>query len=164
MDLVRKNCLVGAVVALVAGSFVAYAANIDGRLATVRKAWIQPEDELADDRPVAACFAEHLKNVTPVEAVATKEEADVVFKVRANISSATKRAMLGGLGGSPSAHLSAELPDGTKLWDDGAKLRRAIGRGGKLESSDAAKGVECGLADELLGSLRQAMRDARSKK
>ena len=151
-------------VVLVAGCFVAHAASVDSRLATVRKAWIQPEDELADDKPVAACLADHLKNVTPVEAVATKIEADVVFKVRANIPSATKRTILGALGGSPSAHLSVELPDGTTLWDDGAKLRRVIGKRGRLESSDAAKGVECGLADELLGTLRTAMRDARSKR
>ncbi len=164
MDFMRTTFVVGAVVVLVTASFVAYAATIDPRLATVRKAWVQPEDELADDRQVAACFAEHLKTATPIGTVATKEEADVVFKVRANIPSATKRVLWGGMGGSPSAHLSAELPDGTKLWDDGAKLRRAIGRAGKLESSDAAKGVECGLADELLVTLRHAMRDARSKK
>jgi hypothetical protein len=163
-DLMGAKIIVGAVVVLVTASFAAYAEKIDPRLATVRRAWIQPEDELADDRQVAACLAEHLKAATPIEPVATKEEADVVFKVRANIPSATKRVLWGGMGGSPSAHLSAELPDGTKLWDDGAKLRRAIGRAGKLESSDAAKSVECGLADELLVTLRHAMRDARSKK
>jgi hypothetical protein len=68
------------------------------------------------------------------------------------------------MGGSPSADLSAELPDGTKLWTDGAKLRRAIGMFGKLDTSDGAKGVECGLADELLDTLRSAMRQARDKK
>jgi hypothetical protein len=59
--------------------------------------------------------------------------------------------------------LFAELPDGTKLWDDGAKLRSAIGKFGKLETADGIKGVECGLADELLGTLRDAMRKARAR-
>ena len=121
-------------------------------------------DDLGDDRPVAACFSEHLSKMTPIEPVKTKEEADVIFRVKAHLPSATTRVLVGMMGGTPSADLSAELPDGTKLWADGAKLRRAIGKSGKLDNSDAAKGVECGLADELLDTLRSAMRDARDKK
>ena len=102
--------------------------------------------------------------MTPIEPVKTREEADVIFRVKAHLPSATTRVLVGMMGGTPSADLSAELPDGTKLWADGAKLRRAIGKSGKLDNSDAAKGVECGLADELLDTLRSAMREARDKK
>jgi hypothetical protein len=143
---------------------VVVAKDPDGRLATVRKAFVVPIDDLAADRPVAACLAEHLANHLPIEAVKERGDADVVFRVKANIPGATTRAMMGGMGGSPSADLFAELPDGTKLWNDGAKLRRALGKSGKLNSSDGVKGIECGLADELLDTLRDAMRQARDSK
>ncbi len=143
---------------------VTMAAGVDGRLAGVRKAFVVPVDDLSDDRPVAVCLADHLAAQTPITAVKTREEADVIFKVKAHVPSATTRFMVGMMGGTPSADLLAELPDGTKLWSDGAKLRRAIGKSGKLDNSDAAKGVECGLADELLDTLRTAMRKARDAK
>ena len=142
------------------------AAKVDGRLATVRKAFVVPVDELGDDKAVATCLADHLKGLTPIEAVKTKEEADVVFKVSAHLPSTTTKVLVGIMGGSPSAHLSAELPDGTKLWDDGAKYRRSMARQGTLGSSsnDTSKSIECGLADELANTLRDAMRQARDKK
>lgn len=157
----RRTLLCGFIVAIAA---VALAAKVDGRLASIKKAFVVPEDDLGVDKPVAACLAEHLSSLLPIESVATKDDAEVVFKVRANLPSATSRVMLGGMGGSPSAFLTVELLDGKKLWADGAKLRRAIGKFGKLETADGTKGVECGLADELLGTLRDAMREARGKK
>lgn len=153
-----------AVVGIVMFGSIVGAAKVDGRLATVRKAFVVPVDELGDDKPVAACFAEHLSKMTPIQPVETKDESDVIFRVKSHLPSATTRVMVGMMGGSPSADVSAELPDGTKLWADGAKLRRAIGRFGKLDNSDGTKGVECGLADELLDTLRSAMRQARDKK
>ena len=105
---------------------VTMAAGVDGRLAGVRKAFVAPVDDLSDDRPVAMCLADHLAAQTPITAVKTREEADVIFKVKAHVPSATTRFMVG--------------------------------------NSDAAKGVECGLADELLDTLRTAMRKARDAK
>jgi hypothetical protein len=158
-----KRLIAIVVTTMLASLHVDARAEIDPRLATVKKAFVIAIDDLADDRPVSACFVDHLKTATPIEAVSSTEEADVVFRVRANIPSATKRVLFGGMGGSPSAHLYAELPDGTKLWDDGAKLRRVLEPFGRLKGSDEAKGVECGLADELLDRLRDAMREARKK-
>lgn len=91
----------------------------------------------------------------------SKDDADVILKVSGNVPSAKTRAMVGVMGGTPSAHLLIELPDGTKLWDHGVKLPNTIGKYGKLESRDGDEPVECGLADELLDTLRDAMRTAR---
>ncbi|HEX3703948.1 MAG TPA: hypothetical protein VHU82_11505 [Vicinamibacterales bacterium] len=102
--------------------------------------------------------------MTPIEATKDKDEADAIFRVKAHLPSATTRVMVGMMGGTPSADLQVELADGTKLWADGAKLRRAIGKAGRLASADADKSVECGLADELLDTLRSAMRKARDGK
>ncbi len=134
------------------------------RILAIKKAHVVPVDEFGPDVPISKCLAKHLTDALPMEAVATKEEADAVFKVAGNIPSATTRVLVGMFGGTPSAHLYIEMPDGTKLWDDGAKLRRAIGRYGQLDSADGDKTVECGLADELLGTLRNAMKKARDKK
>src|SRR5436853_5172746 len=83
---------------------VLQAARIDPRLATVRKAYVVPVDDLSDDKPVSACFADHLNAATPIEAVLAKQDADVVLRVKANVPSATKRVLVGAMGGSPSAH------------------------------------------------------------
>ena len=136
----------------------------DKRLATMKKAYVIPVDDLGDDKPTAVCLAKHLADQTPIEAVKTKEDADVVFKVSSHLPSATTRVMVGMMGGTPSAHLFIETADGTKIWDDGAKLRRAIGKMGKLDSADGDHTVYCGLADELLDTLRSAMRKARDGK
>src|SRR5262245_41390411 len=84
----------------VLGVTLSAADKIDPRLATVRKAFVVPMDELGDDRGVATCLAERLPSKTPIAAVATKDDADVVFRVKANIPSATSRFMLGVAGGS----------------------------------------------------------------
>jgi hypothetical protein len=73
--------------------------------------------------------------------------------------------MLGVVGGSPSARLFAETPLGEKLWDDGAKVRRGnTGTQVLLKGQGEAGSIECGLADELANSLRDAMRKARDQK
>jgi hypothetical protein len=115
--------------------------KIDPRLAMVRKAWVQPVDELADeDRPVAACLANHLARLTPIEAVKTKGEADVIFRVGSTSTQAT---------------ITAYLPDGaTALWADTTPLKTGFGIVMVHRNS-------CGLADRLLDTLRQAMRKAR---
>jgi len=138
----------------------------DPRLATVRKGYVVPVDDLGDDRAVAVCFAEHLHAQTPIESVPSKDEADVVFRVSSHLPSTTTKVLVGVMGGSPSAHLFAELPDGTKLWDDGAKYRRSMAKQGSLgaSSGDTSKTIECGLADELANTLRDAMRKARDSK
>lgn len=135
----------------------------DPRLLTVKKAYVVPVDDLGEDKPIAVCLAKHLADQTPLTIVENKDDADAILKVSGHLPSATTRVMVGAMGGTPSAHLFIELPDGKKLWDDGAKLRRSIGHTGKLDSSDGANSVYCGLADELLDTLRTAMRKAREK-
>jgi len=154
------------IVVLVAAYPVAgLAKDPDAKLATVRKAFVVPVDDLGDDVGVATCFAAHLHDLTPIEAVKTKEEAEIILKVSAHLPSTTTKVLVGALGGSPSAHLFAELPDGTKLWDDGAKYRRSMAKQGSFgaSSGDTSKSIECGLADELANTLRDAMRKARGK-
>lgn len=144
---------------------VMQAADPKPQLATVRKAFIVPVDELGDDVAVATCLADRIHGQTPIEAVKTKDDADVILRVSAHLPSTTTKVLVGALGGSPSAHLFAELPDGTKLWDDGAKYRRSMAKQGSFGSSsgDTSKSIECGLADELANTLRDAMRKARGK-
>lgn len=156
---------IAAVCVVVSLASVVVVGKVDPRLAAVRKAFIVPVDELGDDQGVVTCFADHLKTLTPIEAVKSKDEADVVFKVSAHLPSTTTKVLVGMMGGSPSAHLYAELPDGTKLWDDGAKFRRSMAKQGGFgnSSGDTGKSIECGLADELANTLRDAMREARGK-
>jgi hypothetical protein len=151
-----------AIILAVSGAPLIAAANDpDPRVLTIKKAFVMPVDDLGDDRPIAVCLAKHLADQTPLTIVEKKEDADAILKVSGHLPSATTRFMVGAMGGTPSAHLFIDLPDGQKLWDDGAKLRRAIGKTGKLDSADGANTVYCGLADELLNTLRTAMRKAR---
>jgi hypothetical protein len=135
----RAQAFLTSVVLLAAASHAAD--KIDSRLAMVRKAWIEPVDELADeDRPVAACLADHLARLTPIEAVKTKAEADVIFRVGSTSTQAT---------------ITAYLPDGaTTLWTDNTPLKAGFGVVMVHRNS-------CGLANKLLDTLRQAMRKAR---
>jgi hypothetical protein len=98
------------------------AAPVDPRLATPRKAYVVAIDDLGDDRPVAACVAAHLAAQTPLTVVASREEAEIVLRVKAHLPGQSARHVLGSMGGRPSAEMVAELPDGTKLWNDGTKL------------------------------------------
>jgi hypothetical protein len=115
--------------ALVVGLGVATirADKIDPRLASVRKAFVEPVDELGDDRLVAVCLADHLKTTPPLSLVGSKDDAEVILRVRAHLTSGASRVLLGSMGGTPSANMEADLPDGTKLWADGAKYRRGNG-------------------------------------
>jgi hypothetical protein len=139
---------------------------IDPRLAAVRSAYVEAVDDLGDDQGVAVCLAEHLDKLTPIKLVSTKEDADVIFRVKAHLPSTTTKVLVGIMGGSPSADMTAQLTDGTLLWGDGAKYRRSMAQQGKAgnSSGDTGKSIECGLADELLNTLRDAMRKARDKK
>ncbi len=159
-----KRAVVGTIFTL--ALTVGLNATLDHRLSTARKAYVVANDELGDDQGVASCFADHLRKLTPIEVVKSKEEADIVFKVSAHLPSTTTKVLVGIMGGSPSAHLYAELPDGTKIWDDGAKYRRSMGKQGigGSSSEDTGKTIECGLADDLANTLRDAMRKARDTK
>jgi hypothetical protein len=149
---------------VVSMAVIVHAAKLDPRLASARKAFVVPADELADDRGVALCFADHLTAKTPMEAVKTKDEAEIILTVRAHLPSATSRFMLGPMGGSPSAHVDASLPDGTKLWDDGAKVRRGNVGNIVMVRGEKVSALSCEVADELLDTLLSAMRKARDKK
>jgi hypothetical protein len=148
----RRLCII---VALACGVSLSAGEKIDPRLATVRKAFIVAVDDLGDDQFVALYLADRLPTLTPIEAVNTKEEADVVVRVKAHLTSGASRVLLGSMGGTPSAHLEASLPDGTLLWADGAKYRRGNG------SIGLAADPKCGLANSLVNALRDAMRKAR---
>jgi hypothetical protein len=138
--------------------------KIDPRLATVRKAYIVPIDELGQDRLVVACFPEKLKErVAPIEPVESKESADVVLKIQAHIPSKGARYALGGFGKTPSAHVDAQLPDGTTLWTHDVKTN-ALASGGVVGASRTEDNYGCALADRLVNGLIDAMRKARDKK
>jgi hypothetical protein len=140
-----------------------YAKDPDPRLATARKAYVVAIDELGDDKPVAACFAEHLAKMTPLKVVDTKEEAEVVLRVKAHLPGQSARHALGSMGGRPSADVFAELPDGTKLWNDGAKLGSGWSwdKGTSIQNNQT---TECAVADQLIDTLRGAMKKARDAK
>jgi hypothetical protein len=127
------------------------AEKIEPRLATVRKAWVEPADELADyDRSIAACLSDsagegegHLAKSTPIVVVKTKDEADVIFRIGSTSSDAT---------------ITAYLPDGTtKLWAGDTPMKAGFGI--YKVHRDA-----CGLSEKLIDALRQAMRKARDAK
>jgi hypothetical protein len=139
------------------------AAKIDKRLYTAKTAFVMPMDDLGDDKPVATCFAEHLAKQTSIQPTEDRASADIVIKVKAHLPGQAARHALGAMGGRPSGHLFAEAGDGTKLWDDGAKL----GSGWSASAGIFIQGnqtTECAMADELIDALRNAMRKARDSK
>jgi hypothetical protein len=146
--------------ALLCFSTTLSAAKIDPRLATVRKAWIQPLDELADDRPVAVCLAQHLSTTTPMTLVESREDAEVILSLKAHLPSGTARALLGNMGANPSVDLIVQHADGTMLWKERYKLSSA----NFTAFHQAVTDVPCGLADAIADKLRQAMRKARDRK
>jgi hypothetical protein len=154
-----------AAVAVLMTAAAAHAEKLDPRLAQVRKAYVLAVDELGEDVSVASCLAERLPSLTPIKVVANQGEADVILRVKAHLPSTTTKALVGIMGGSPSMRLSAELPDGTKLWEDGAKYRASMMKQGQWGAGggDTAKNVECGLAERGIEALRNAMREARGK-
>jgi hypothetical protein len=154
----KTSAFLAAMIVAAAFSSVLFAKDPDSRLATVRNAFVEPVDPLGDDRLVAVCVADHLKTTPPLSLAGSKNEADVILRVKAHLTSGASRVLMGSMGGTPSANMEADLPDGTKLWDDGAKYRRGNGAIG------LANNAECGLADGLLKSLSDAMRKARDPK
>jgi hypothetical protein len=142
-----------------------FAADVvpNARLATVRKAWIEPIDDLKEDKPVSACAARLIAERTPLTLAETREDADIILYVRANIPGTAARMFLGPTGGSPSSYMIVQHADGTTLWEDGAKYRRATMRASVIGAHDQGKSIECGLAEGLLDRLRDAMRKARGK-
>jgi len=147
-------------VALISLSSFTLAADVDSRLANVTKAFIVPADTAhEDDRAVAACLVDKLPAITKIVVVGTTEEADVILRVKGHIPGAGTRYGLGTMGGTPSANLEAQLPDGTKLWSDGAKNR--TGTGGLIGAARSEDSIACGLADRLSNTLQDAMRNAR---
>ncbi|HWW84904.1 MAG TPA: hypothetical protein VNZ26_14940, partial [Vicinamibacterales bacterium] len=120
--------------------------------------------ELGQDRLVVACFPEKLKErVAPTEAVESKDAADVVLKVQAHIPSKGARYALGGFGKTPSAHLDAELPDGTTLWTHDVKIN-ALASGGVVGASRTEDNYGGALANRLVDAMIEAMRKARDRK
>jgi hypothetical protein len=124
----------------------------DPRIATAKTAYVKPASDNQDDRQVATCLAEHLPKQTPLNVTPDKDQAELILSVKAHLTSSATRIMLGSMGGTPSATLTVALPDGTLLWSDGAKYRRGNGAIGV-----AATDPTCGLADGLIGSLRDAV-------
>lgn len=159
----RRTWVVMTVLALSTGVLAAQSKNA-GKLATIRTVKVVPVDELGEDVGVAACLADHLDDLTPIKVV-TEGDADAVLKVSAHLPSTTTKVLVGIMGGTPSAHLYVELPDGTKVWDDGAKFRASMAKQGQFgsSSSDTGKSLQCGLADNLINTLRTAMKKARDK-
>ena len=152
--------LIACIIAVVAiGAVLSAADKIDPRLATVRKAFIEPIDELSDDKAVAVCLVERLSKNTPMTVVAVKEDAEVVLRVKAHLPGGASRRILGNMGAAPSVDMIAQHADGTVLWKDGAKLRKA----NYSVTHEAVTDVPCGPADEISETLRDAMRKARAK-
>jgi hypothetical protein len=141
---------------------VALAEKLDRRLATAKTVWVEPVDPLDDDMPVSKCVAARLTEHVPLTLAESKPVADLVLRVSAHLPSATARYALGALGGSPSVHMYAVLPNGTALWDDGGKFRRANMKNNVVTATDVASSIECGLADDILEHLRDAMKQARN--
>lgn len=138
------------------------AEKIDPRLATVRKAFVVAVDELGDERFVTVCLPERLKALSPIVVVDRREDADAIFKVKADIPSKGGRYFGGGMGKTPSANLEVQLPDGTHLWSDGTKTTKVLG-GGVFGASRGNEGIGCALANGLTNTLVDAMREARGK-
>jgi len=86
----------------------------DTRLASASKVYVIAIDDLEGDRPVAACVAQHLPTALPSTVVSTKDEADLILRVKARLSGETTRKLTGALG---LIELTALAPDGKKLWD-----------------------------------------------
>ena len=119
--------------------------KVDKRLATVRSAYVVALDQNSGDREIVSCLSSHLDKLTRLH-VATKPEADVIVKVSSQLRTRT-----------PRAFVVAELPDGTKLWDDAVKYPNGRHYGEPKTDEDFASGVACGLADQLAGLLNDAV-------
>lgn len=147
-------------------SSVLIAKDPDARLAIVRKAFVVAKDDLGDDKPIAACLASTLSKSTPLTAVDTKEEADVILTVSAHLVGDTSRTLMGD---TSNAFLRADAPAGTFqpcakdpncFWSGSTSV--GASKRGQLAATVGDR--ECQLAGQLADSLRQAMRKARDNK
>jgi len=139
------------------------AAAIDPRLATIAKVYVQPVDQLEDDRPVAACVVEHLPRTLPLTIVERAEDADVVLKVAARVSGQTARTYGAIIGGAASVSLGqvgmSAWIDGKQVWKDST----SVGAGSRAVKRTAEEDF-CSLADAAIEDLRKAIRKARDGK
>jgi hypothetical protein len=95
------------------------------------------------DSPANCKSLDRIGRLTPIESVKTREESDVILTVaKASV------------GKHPKAEISAALPDGTQIWKGGSKTRglNLVGRN-----------MTCVIAEDLISSLRNAMKKARVK-
>jgi hypothetical protein len=145
-----------------AGPQLVHAAGPDPRLASAKTVWIIAVDELGDDRPVATCLSQHITTALPVAVAEDVQTADLLLRVSAHLPGRAAREGLGVMGGRPSGHLTVEA-HGTKLWEGGAKVGSGWSWEGVPTAGSAGQTLACEVADELLDTLKNAMRKARSK-
>lgn len=145
-------------------------AKIDPRLALIQSVYVSAVDDLNVDRPIAACFADHLPRMVPVKPVPQPAGADVLVKISGHIvtdaevafAKVANQRRLMKLPPDPSIPVSSEthskatvtvsLQDGTRLWTD------------TYVTPEHGDGVECVLADDLLTLFRDAMKRARDQR
>lgn len=127
----------------------------DPKLATAKTAWVEPADELGDDKPVAACFIDHLTRMTPLTLAAAKADAEIVLSISAHLPGNTRRQLTGIVG---TVSIKASDQAGTILWEAKEDVRTT-----KSLAAYAAADIPCSLADWIADKLRQAMRKARGK-
>lgn len=125
-------------------------AKEDPRLATAKTAFVVAKDDLGDDKPVAVSLADRLTKITPLAAAESKEQADLVLRIRAHIPGMVGRGLV-----SPTVWLEVQAPDGTVIYKGSRNLTR-----GQYGITD----IPAGLADEAADMLRNAMRKARDGK
>jgi hypothetical protein len=130
-----------------------FAGDTDLRLATAKKAFVRPFDEVGDDTRVAECFVDHLTNTTSLAAVDSKDEADVLISIRVHLRGTTSRPLFY----RPNVRLVATSPDGTRLWS-GIRFFRRNESLRQQEPLDSP----CALADGIADELKQAIDRARA--
>jgi len=138
-------------------------ASVDPRLGAMTKVYVQPVDDLQDDRPVAACVVQHLPTALPLTIVETPEEADVTLKIKARRQSSGFSAALSTMNGvRVSDVITSAWIDDKAVWEGHATVRleriqRALARPASAEEDF------CQLADASIDNIRVAMRKARGK-
>jgi hypothetical protein len=113
-------------------------------LLAARKVWIEVDD-LSDAKPLADCFADHVKT-TPLTLVERKDEADVVLRFFASRDAPNAPPNL-----DQTLFLSMLLLNDEMIWQ------------GTIKPNPRYRGPDpsCQFADDLAAQLRAAMRAAR---
>jgi hypothetical protein len=114
-------------------------------LSAARKGWVEVDD-LSDARPIAACFADHLKTTTPLTLVDRKDATEVVLRFFTFRDFPDAPPSIG-----KDVFLSVLLLNDEMIWQ-GTVVPNPSYRG-----PDAS----CQYADVLASQLRAAMRAAR---